>query len=88
MNFTTSSTIDDTHKAVFANYRDVAFRLLEKQRRLPNAETQAGYSSQRPADKSKGHTLRSDSGYWKLLDDETGDRLYKFGADRSNEKWV
>ncbi|KAF8597804.1 hypothetical protein BDV93DRAFT_513029 [Ceratobasidium sp. AG-I] len=64
MRFIASSTVNDTHKAVFSNYlqRDVAFRLLEKQRNSA-ANLQAEPSSETSSDKIKGRTLRADSGY-------------------------
>ncbi|KAG9083191.1 hypothetical protein FS749_006232 [Ceratobasidium sp. UAMH 11750] len=87
-NFTSSSTIDNTHKAVLANYntlqRDVALR-LQKQ---PIAESDADTSSQAQSEGGKGRTLRADSGYWKTLDDETGKRLETLGKDRANDKWA
>ncbi|KAG9076010.1 hypothetical protein FS749_012261 [Ceratobasidium sp. UAMH 11750] len=90
MGFGSSSPIDDTHKAVFANYRDVAACLLKKQRAVAISvqELEGESSSETLSNENEGRKLRGDSGFWKKLDAETGQRLKTLGTDRMNQNWM
>ncbi|KAG9096189.1 hypothetical protein FS749_008951 [Ceratobasidium sp. UAMH 11750] len=88
--FGSSTPIDDTHKVVFANYRDVAARLIKKQRLVAMSlqELEGKSSSQAQLNEKKERTLHGDSGFWKKLDEETGQRLETLGKDRMNQQWM
>ncbi|KAG8795056.1 hypothetical protein FRC12_018352 [Ceratobasidium sp. 428] len=77
-------------KALFASYRDVAFRIQQKHTNstpdvLPPSTNQPDATE---TDTAHGRTLRADSGFWKAVDDEYAVRLKVFEGDENpGKKW-
>ncbi|CAE6470083.1 unnamed protein product [Rhizoctonia solani] len=65
-------------KALFANYRDVAARIIQKRSESVASPSRNGTDPQ-------GRQPRADSGFWGIVDEEHAQRVKEYGED--SEKW-